>query len=149
MSGVGEVMAVAELVGTVNKVIGKVIWIIKTLKDAPNTLFSLAKALSNCQVYVSEASKYAYEQNTIPDTKPTKALQAAVDEAKETILELDQFIEYELTKPLPGGGVRVSKSKVLRSGHTIGDFRVRLDRVEQKIANALSFTKPASASKKA
>lgn len=106
------------------------------LKHAPAILLQLENDVSNLQRLVAEVYNILQDAQTI-GARASEHLEEALKRAKLVVLELQEDIEYRLTKPSENSRISINKSKWLRSGRSIATYRVTISQAISGIEGAM------------
>ena len=119
---------------------------IRNIRNAPEELLALTNEVSDLRIIFSDVQGYIHSTRRSPGTPRLAIIQEEVqhmailvNRAKDKLLELDQLIQYRLTKPESiEGHIKVSRRGWARAKNTIEGFRqslrdIRLNIVTQMV----------------
>lgn len=121
---------------------GKAIWKglhrCLALRNAPVILMQLNNVVSDFKVVISSVANICRQHD--PATGSTnEALFRALEKSRDVVLELDSFIEYDLTKVGSGASSKVNKSAWMRAERKIQDFKRRFSEVKVDLTVGLNI----------
>ena len=128
--------------GTIGKTLNKII----TLK-APDVLLALNNEVVDLQIVVKDVSNLLEQHSEITKAAPISSICFALDKSKQTLLNLESLIAYELTTTTgKDNELRLDRSawfrlepKVLRLKNEIRDDRVRLSAALNILSSSTSL----------
>ena len=136
LSITASIIAVVGAAEGVTKTLAK----IRNIRNAPEELLALINEVSDLRIIL--AGIQSYVQNTAASPELQDALQhltVLINRAKDKLLQLDELVQYRLTKPESvADQIKVSRREWARAKTTIDDFRqslrdIRINIVTQMI----------------
>ena len=125
LSITASIIAVVGAAEGVTKTLSK----IKNMRHAPDELLALINEVSDLRIILSDIHSYIVENTERPQI-PYERLQHVtifVNRAKEKLLQLDELIQYRLTKPESvTDQIKISRREWARAKTTIERFQQNL-----------------------
>ena len=110
---------------------------VRRLRHAPNELLALINEVSDLRIILGDVQTFAIQNESNPQLSRhhIQHLFVLVDRAKETLLELDKLIHFNLMKPQASQTqIKVAKREWLKATPTIERFRHSLRDIRLNIA---------------
>ena len=124
LSSLASVVTLVELVGKSSKLLNKAI----RLKHAPDVLLALNNEISDLHLVLDDVNDLLLASTSFV---PPESLDSALERVKTTLLQLEQFVAYELTTYDSDGSARVDKSTLFRKEQRLHQLKddVRANRI--------------------
>ena len=122
LSITASIIAVLGAAEGVSKTLAK----IKSLRHAPNEILALINEVSDLRIILGEVERYIIRDASrpSPSNEQLQTMSTLVEKAKQSLLELDQLVQYRLLKANSRlAAPRVSRHEWAAAKHVIERFR--------------------------
>ena len=136
LSVTASIIAVLGAAEGVSKTLAK----IRNLRHAPEELLALINEVSDLRIILGDVQNYVRDNAGFPALQDTlQHLSVLLNRGKEKLLQLDELVQYRLTKPESvTDQIKVSRREWARAKTTIDTFRqdlrdIRLNIITQMV----------------
>ena len=136
LSITASIIAVVGAAEGVTKTLTK----IKNIRNAPEELLALINEVSDLQIVLGDIQSYTQTMTISPPIQDAfQHLSVLIDRARNKLLQLDELIQYRLTKPESAvGRIKVSRREWATARTTIDNFRQSLRDIKLNIIAQMS-----------
>ena len=108
---------------------------IKNVRNAPEELLALINEVSDLQIVLGDIRSYTQTTIISPTLQDAfQHLSVLINRAKDKLLQLDELVQYRLTKPDSAiDRIKVSRREWTRAKTTIDNFRQSLRDIKLNI----------------